>query len=165
MNKLTILLIVLITNLFIGTSFAMQPPDSLDKQLLDAAAQSVDKDLIPKLIAQGADVNYVSQPSLQTPLYIAAYFGEPYNVNVLLLDGADPNAGIGALIGLLRGLDANTIKDKKAAIETASLLLYAHANYNEPIVQNFIKTKPALEKFLNSIIQLSQKKWRAQKLS
>lgn len=162
MKKLALLL-VLIINVLISTSFAMQPTQSLDEKLLDAAVQSIDKNLISKLIAQGADINFIA-PSGQTPLYMAAYFGESYNVNSLLQEGADPNAGIGALVGLLRGINEQAIKDKKAAIETGVLLLYAHANYDAPMVQNFIKTKPALEQFLNAIIKIAHKKWREQKI-
>lgn len=100
MKKFTVFSVLITSLFFIGTSFAMQPAISLNEQLLDVASNDVNE--ISKLIGQGADVNYVHQPSGQTPLSLASYFAEDKNVNLLLLEGANPNAGKGALLGFLR---------------------------------------------------------------
>lgn len=139
-----------------GATYAMQEAQSLDEQLFDAVSEvTVDSTQISNLISQGANPNYVHQPSRQTPLYLAAYFGNIDAIRELIAGGANPNEGIGALIGVLRGIDDGVITDKAVAVKTAVALINLKADYNAPIIKNYIATRPMRGQFLARVIEYS----------
>lgn len=68
---------------------ATLPPPERRQELLFEAAKLGRTDLIPLLVANGADVNAYEARGF-TPLILAAYNGQPEAVEALIKAGADP---------------------------------------------------------------------------
>jgi hypothetical protein len=127
---------------------------SLDQKLIYAACNPKDTQLVPALIAQGANPNFQWYPSTQTPIYLASFFGNLDNVIFLIKVGADPNLGEGALLGVLRGIFENQFaKNIQPAHDIVIFLLNHGADYTAIQVQELIQAIPELKSHLTLAVQ------------
>lgn len=130
---------------------------TLDQSLIYAACSPTDTELVPTLIAQGANPNYQWYPSTQTPIYLASFFGNFENVVYLLKMGANPNLGEGALLGVLRGIFEEQFKGSiQRAHNILIFLINNGADYGANQVQELIRASPELKEHLISAIQQSK---------
>lgn len=130
---------------------------TLNQELIYAACNPTDITMVPSLIAQGANPNYQWYPSTQTPIYLAAFFGNLDNVITLINAGADPNLGEGALLGVLRGIFEGQFEgDIQRAHDIFIFLISNGADYTANQVKKLIQAIPALKEHLALAIQESK---------
>lgn len=139
---------------------AGQMPDysakTIDQELIYAASHPTDNTLVPLLLVQGANPNYQWHPSIQTPIYLASYFGNLNNVIALINAGADPNLGEGALSGVLRGIFEKQFEQNiQYAYKMLIFLLDNGADHTAGQVQDLISVNSDLKHYLIFAMQQS----------